>query len=91
MPGGLVSGSSQITFSQIDSIPSGIISGSEQLPGVVSGSIQVLGGTDIISGSQQITQLGFISSSHTDITSLNSYTRSNDINISNLESTTGPR
>ena len=56
IPGGLVSGSSQITFSQIDSIPSGIISGSEQLPaGVVSGSIQVLGGTDIISGSQQIT------------------------------------
>ena len=89
IPGGLVSGSSQITYSEIDSIPSGIISGSEQLPaGVVSGSIQVLGGTDIISGSQQITALGFISSSHTDITSLNSYTASNDINISNLESTT---
>jgi len=89
IPSGLVSGSSQITYSEIDSIPSGIISGSEQLPaGVVSGSIQVLGGTDIISGSQQITALGFISSSHTDITSLNSYTASNDINISNLESTT---
>ena len=89
IPSGLVSGSSQITYSEIDSIPSGIISGSEQLPaGVVSGSIQVLGGTDIISGSQQITALGFISSSHTDIASLNSYTASNDINISNLELTT---
>ena len=89
IPSGLVSGSSQITYSELDSIPSGIISSSEQLPaGVVSGSIQVLGGTDIISGSQQITALGFISSSHTDITSLNSYTASNDIKISNLESTT---
>ena len=89
IPSGLVSGSSQITYSELDSIPSGIISSSEQLPaGVLSGSIQVLGGTDIISGSQQITALGFISSSHTDITSLNSYTASNDINISNLESTT---
>ena len=89
IPSGLVSGSSQVVFTSLSSIPSGIISSSEQLPaGVVSGSIQVLGGTDIISGSQQITALGFISSSHTDITSLNSYTASNDIKISNLESTT---
>ena len=41
----------------------------------------------LISGSQQITDLGFISSSDS-ITSLNSYTASNDINITNLHSTT---
>ena len=88
LPDGLVSGSSQITFANISSIPSGIISSSEQLPaGVVSGSIQVLGGTDIISGSEQITDFGFISSSDS-TTSLNSYTASNDINITNLHSFT---
>ena len=63
--GGIVSGSSQITYSGISSIPAGIVSGSSQvtplLPtGVVSGSSQVVytslssipGG--IVSGSSQI-------------------------------------
>ena len=56
--------------------------------GIISGSIQILGGTDIISSSAQITSLGFISSSHTDIDSLNDYTSSNDLRLTNLESTT---
>jgi hypothetical protein len=52
----LVSGSSQITYSGLTGIPSGIISGSSQvvssLPsGTVSGSSQVLNGTTIHSGS----------------------------------------
>jgi hypothetical protein len=39
---GLVSGSSQITYSGLTGVPSGIISGSLQLPsGLVSGSVQV--------------------------------------------------
>ncbi len=42
----------------------------------------------IISGSAQISSLGFITSSHTDISSLNDYTSSNDLRITNLESTT---
>jgi len=53
---GIVSGSSQITYTSISSIPGGIVSGSTQvtplLPtGTVSGSSQVLGGTTIHSGS----------------------------------------
>jgi len=57
---GIVSGSSQITYADISSIPAGIVSGSAQvtplLPaGVVSGSVQVLGGTGIVSGSAQVT------------------------------------
>ena len=57
---GVVSGSSQITYTGISSIPAGIVSGSSQtianLPtGTVSGSIKVLGGTGIVSGSSQIT------------------------------------
>ena len=57
---GVVSGSSQITYENISSIPAGIVSGSAQvtplLPtGTVSGSVQVLGGTGIVSGSSQIT------------------------------------
>jgi hypothetical protein len=68
VPGsGLVSGSSQITYSGLSGVPSGIVSGSAQLPsglvsssaqtianlpsGVVSGSSQVLNGTTIHSGS----------------------------------------
>jgi hypothetical protein len=55
----LVSGSSQITYSGLTGIPSGIISGSEQvkslLPtGTVSGSSQVLDGSGIWSGSAQL-------------------------------------
>ena len=64
---GLVSGSSQITYNGLSGVPSGIISGSAQLPsgivsssaqtianlpsGIVSGSSQVLVGTTIHSGS----------------------------------------
>jgi hypothetical protein len=44
---GVVSGSSQITYVNISSIPAGI----------VSGSSQVLGGTGIVSGSSQVTPL----------------------------------
>jgi phage gpG-like protein/uncharacterized coiled-coil protein SlyX len=56
MPAGVVSGSSQITYSNISSIPSGIVSGAAQIvpllpSGVISGSSQILGGTDIHSGS----------------------------------------
>ena len=42
---GVVSGSSQITYTSISSIPSGI----------VSGSSQILGGSGIVSGSSQVT------------------------------------
>ena len=52
----IVSGSAQITYTSISSIPGGIVSGSTQvtplLPtGTISGSSQVLGGTTIHSGS----------------------------------------
>jgi uncharacterized coiled-coil protein SlyX len=55
----LVSGSSQITYGSISSIPAGIVSGSSQvtplLPtGVISGSIQILGGSGVWSGSVQM-------------------------------------
>jgi hypothetical protein len=55
---GLVSGSSQVNFTQLSGISNGIVSGSSQvtplLPtGVVSGSIQILGGSNILSGSNQ--------------------------------------
>lgn len=63
----LVSGSSQITYSGLSDIPSGIISGSSQvvasLPsGTVSGSSQVLNGSGIWSGSVQLPS-GIISGS----------------------------
>ena len=53
---GIVSGSSQITYANISSIPSGIVSGAAQIvpllpTGVVSGSVQVLGGSTIHSSS----------------------------------------
>ena len=52
---GVVSGSSQITYSGINSIPVGIISGAAQLPaGTVSGSSQILGGSGVWSGSAQL-------------------------------------
>jgi hypothetical protein len=55
IPGsGLVSGSSQITYSELSGVPSGIISGSAQLPsGLISGSSQLPSG--LVSGSAQIT------------------------------------
>jgi hypothetical protein len=59
---GLVSGSSQITYASISSIPAGIVSGSAQvtplLPtGVISGSAQLTSTlpTGVVSGSSQIT------------------------------------
>jgi len=68
------------TTGSYETVGRGIISSSQQFPsGIVSSSVQILGGTGIlsgshtqipqgtISGSQQITDLGFISSSHTDI------------------------
>ena len=48
--------------------------------------VQYLQGT--ISGSEQITALGFISSSHTDITQLNSYTSSNDTRLDGIDTIT---
>lgn len=87
------------TGSYITSL-NGTISGSSQLTSsydvryVVSGSITqttwdniASKPADIISSSTQISDLGFISSSHTDITSLNSFTQSQ--NILNTAFTTG--
>jgi len=73
---GIVSGSSQITFSGISSLPSGIVSGSTQtianLPtGVISGSIQVLGGTGIISSSAQLNNTTITNLSVTNLTVVN--------------------
>jgi hypothetical protein len=62
VPGsGLVSGSSQITYSGLSGVPSGIVSGSSQLPsGLVSGSSQISFGSvsgvpsGLVSGSSQV-------------------------------------
>ena len=73
---GVISGSSQITYASISSIPVGIVSGSSQtianLPtGVVSGSTQTIANlpAGTVSGSSQV--IGILSS-------LNTYTGSND-------------
>lgn len=100
--GSYLTSSGSVDFTDITSVPSGL----------VSGSIQVLGGTDIvsssaqitalgfvsesgdstpagtISGSAQITALGFISSSHTDITSLNTFTSSIQTEVDTLSAAT---
>jgi len=56
LPSNIVSGSSQISYTGLSTIPAGIISSSQQLPqGLVSGSSQVLGGSGVISGSSQLT------------------------------------
>jgi len=65
---GIVSGSSQITYASISSIPSGIVSGAAQIPallpsGVLSGSSQVLGGSGVASGSYETTGRSIVSSS----------------------------
>ena len=86
-PVGLISGSTFTNFSssidtRIDNISSGGTGANwntnlQNIPsGLLSSSIQVLGGSGILSGS------------HTDISSLNAYTESNDISISNIELTT---
>ena len=60
----LLSASIQVNYEELAMLPTGIISSSEQFPaGVVSGSIQVLGGTGIFSGSEQLEDLGFRSGS----------------------------
>ena len=90
----LVSGSSQITYGDVSSIPSNIISSSNNSTTVVhsisNGEItsNLIGG--VVSGSSQITitESQISDLSHTDISSLNSYTSSNDINITNIHSTT---
>lgn len=81
--------SGSVSYDDITSKPSGLLSGSEQITalGFVSESGDTIpAGT--ISGSEQITALGFISSSHTDITSLNSYTSSTDTRLSGIDSFT---
>ena len=72
-----VDGLSAATSSYITSIPSG----------TVSGSIQVLGGTDIVSSSKQITDLGFISSSDS-TTSINTFTSSIQTEVDALSAAT---
>ena len=80
---GLVSGSSQISYSGISGVPSGIISGSAQLPsGLVSGSSQVLSGTGIWSGSAQLPS-GIVSSSAQTIANLPSGTVSGSSQVLN--------
>ena len=95
-----VDGLSAATSSYLTSLTSGIISSSEQLPGdLISGSAQItsLGfvsssGDTIpagtISGSAQITELGFVSESGGENSSLNAYTASTSIRLTNIESTT---
>ena len=86
----VVSGSSQISFTELSNLPSGIISSSDQITSsldtkyVLSGSItqttwdNIASKPDgIISGSSQITALGFISSSQTIVTSSLATTGSN--------------
>ena len=79
---GIISGSSQV----VESLPSGTVSGSSQVS--YTGLSNIPAG--IVSGSSQITitESQISDLSHTDISSLNSYTASNDINITNIHSTT---
>ena len=84
---GVVSGSSQITYANISSIPSGIVSGSSQIipllpTGTVSGSSQTIGNlpTGTVSGSSQVVSI---------LSSLNTYTGSQDTKNSTLASYTG--
>jgi len=96
---GIVSGSSQITYASISSIPAGIVSGSAQvtplLPvGVVSGSSQVTYASissipaGIVSGSTQVTSLlpvGVVSgSSQINLGSVNGNSTSNVTEGTNL-------
>ena len=86
---GLVSGSSQITYSGLSGVPSGIISGSAQLPsGLVSGSSQILNGSGIWSGSAQLPS-GVVSGSAQTIANLPSGVVSGSVQtIANLPSGT---
>jgi hypothetical protein len=64
---GFGSGGGTSDFTQLTNVPSGLVSSSAQVTdgsNIVSGSVlTTLGGTDVISGSSQITALGFISES----------------------------
>jgi hypothetical protein len=62
LPSGVVSGSSQVIYTSLSSIPSGIVSGSSQVSypdlsnipsGIVSSSNQVIGGSGILSSSNE--------------------------------------
>ena len=81
---GVVSGSSQITYASISSIPSGIVSGSSQITsllptGTVSGSSQVIG---ILSSLNTTT-----ASLNTSVSALNTFSSSTLGRLTNLEST----
>ncbi len=78
---GILSGS--ISYTSLTNIPTNIVSSSSQLTSsfdtryTLSGSVQNVALPDgLISSSTQISDYGFISSSHTDITSLNAFTSS---------------
>ena len=98
LPSGVISGSSQITISssQISDlahtqIPSGTISGSEQLPsGLISGSITDQLPSGVISGSSQITitESQISDLSHTDISNLNTFTSSIQTQVDGLSAAT---
>jgi hypothetical protein len=78
VPAGTISGSSQVSYTGLSNIPAGIISSSQQLPqGLVSSSIQILGGSGVLSGS------------HTDISALNAFTASINQKFDTLATQTG--
>ena len=68
-PGGdsVISSSAQVNYNSLQNTPEGLVSASIQILGgtdIVSGSvIRTLNGTDIVSSSAQITALGFVSES----------------------------
>jgi len=90
----LVSGSSQITYGDISSLPTNIVSSSTDSSEInftiTNGNIsaELIGG--VVSGSSQITitESQISDLSHTDISSLNSYTSSNDTIIGGINSAT---
>jgi hypothetical protein len=98
---GLVSGSSQITYASISSIPAGIVSGSTQvtelLPtGVISGSAQLTSTlpTGVVSGSSQVVGIlsdlnTFSGSEESKNSTLATYTASLDTKNTTLANVTG--
>ena len=81
-PAGTISSSAQL--------PSGIISSSTQLPsGTVSGSAQIKAGlpNGVVSSSNQIESLGFVTSSG-DVSQLNTFTGSANSRLSSLQAAT---
>jgi hypothetical protein len=103
LPAGLVSGSSQISYTGITDVPSGLVSGSSQVSytgitdvpsGIVSSSAQVsfTGITDVpvglVSGSSQISDLGFATTGSN--TFLGNQTITGSLNVSGRSSLDGP-